>query len=138
MNAFEGYFRTLRLLLPKGQRDDILHELSEEIRSQAAEQEAATGRPLTPDEQAAIISHYGHPLVTAARYRPQRYLVGPIVFPYYWLVLKLAVGLTIAAHAVGAVLLLAGGASFAQMGHSVEATVATVLKELGWLTVLAA
>ena len=31
MDAIDRYFRTLRILLPKHERDDILRELSEEI-----------------------------------------------------------------------------------------------------------
>lgn len=138
MDLFDDYFRTLRIFLPKDQRDDIIRELSEELRSQVADKEAALGRPLRADEQAAIIGQYGHPLLTAARYRPQRYLVGPVLFPYYWLVLKVAIGLVVAGHVIGGIVLLASGASFAEMGEVLEDLVGTLLKVLGWITVLAA
>lgn len=138
MDLFDDYFRTLRIFLPKDQRDDIIRELSEEIRSQVADKEADLGRPLNAGEQAAIIGQYGHPLLTAARYRPQRYLIGPVVFPYYWLVLKVAIGLVVAGHVIGGIVLLAGGASFAEMGEVLEDLVGTLLKVLGWITVLAA
>src|SRR5687768_11813205 len=114
MDLFERYFRTLRIFLPKNQREDIVRELEEEIRSQVIEQEAALGRPLSLDEQAAILRQYGHPLLTAARYRPQRYLIGPVIFPYYWLVLKLTIALVFLGHVIGAGVLVAGGAPFAQ------------------------
>ena len=93
MDVIDRYLRTLRILLPKDQRDDVLRELSEEMQSQVAEKEAALGRRLTAGEQAAIVSSYGHPLLTAARYRPQRHLIGPVVFPYYWIVLRIALAL---------------------------------------------
>ncbi len=99
MDVIEGYFRTLRIFLPKGQRDDIIRELSGEVQSQVAEKAAALGRPLNSAEQASIISQYGHPMLTAARYWPQRYLIGPIVFPYYWIVLKIALALVAVGHA---------------------------------------
>ena len=138
MDLFDRYFRTLRIFLPKDQRDDIIRELSEEIRAQVGEKEAGLGRPLSAEERTAIIGQYGHPLLTAARYRPGRHLIGPIVFPYYWLVLKVIIALVVAGHVIGAVVLLAGGASFGQMGQVFAELVATVLKVLGWITVLAA
>jgi hypothetical protein len=138
MDFFEGYFRTLGMLLPRGEREDILRELSEEIHSQVAEKEARLARPLNPDEKAAILGHYGHPLLTAARYMPQRYLIGPVVFPYYWLLLKITLGLIVMGHTVGAVVLLAGGMPFAQMSEVGAEMAATVLKVVGWITVLAA
>lgn len=81
MEIIDNYFRVLRMFLPKDQRDDIIRELSEEIGAQVADQQAELGRPLNRDEQATVVGQYGHPLLIAARYRPQRYLVGPVVFP---------------------------------------------------------
>ena len=74
--VIDRYLRTLRILLPQDQRDDIIRELSEEIQSQVAEREAALGRRLAAEEQAAIVAQYGHPLLTAARYRPSSGLSG--------------------------------------------------------------
>ncbi len=138
MDIFDRYFRKLRIFLPKDQRDDIIRELSEEVRSQVADKEATLNRPLTAEEQAAILSHYGHPLVTAARYRRTQYLIGPVVFPYYWIIVKLAVGLIVLGHAIGAAVLLASGATWDQMAAVPNDTIATALKALGWITALAA
>ena len=138
MTVIDRYFRTLRLFLPKNQRDDILRELSEEVQAQVADKEAALGRALDADEQAAIVRQYGHPLLTAARYRPQRHLIGPVVFPYFWIALKIALGLVVAGHAIGAVVLLGGGAPPAQLGQVLEHAVATTLKVAGWMTALGA
>ena len=125
MDVIEGYFRALRIFLPKGQRDDIIRELWGEVQSQVAEKAAALGRPLNSAEQASIISQYGHPMLTAARYWPQRYLIGPIVFPYYWIVLKIALALVAIGHVVGAAVLLAGGAPLIQLGQMLEHAVET-------------
>ena len=101
MNLFDNYLRTLRLLLPRDQRDDIVRELSEEIHSQVADKEAVLGRPLNTSEQEAILQQLGHPIAVASRYRPQRYLVGPLVFPYYWLLIKVVVALVVATQLIG-------------------------------------
>lgn len=138
MDVIDRYFRTLRVLLPKDQRDDIIRELSEEIRSQVADREASLGRPLTADEQAAIVGQLGHPLLTAARYRPTRYLIGPIVFPHYWLALKVVIGLMVGGHLIGALVLLSSGAATHTLGSTLGNAIGDILKVIGWLTALAA
>ena len=138
MDVIDRYLRTLRLLLPKDQRDDVIRELSEEMQAQVVEKEAALGRRLTSDEQAAIVSPYGHPLLTAARYRPQRHLIGPVVFPYYWVVLRIALALVATAHLLGAAVLIAGGVSHVPVGQLVENALATALKVAAWVTLLGA
>ena len=135
MDRIDEYLQTLRALLPRDKREDILQELSEEMRSQAAEQEADLGRPLTPTEQAEMLRKYGHPLLTAARYRPQRYLIGPVVFPYYALTLKVILAFVVAGHAIGAVVLLVGGQP---VGPALLDMVGAVLSGVGWFTLLAA
>ena len=137
MDLFDNYFRTLRLFLPRDQREDIVRELSEEVQSQVAEKEAALGRALNASEQEALLRQFGHPLLTASRYRPQRYLVGPILFPYYWLLLKVVVSLIVLTHLIGAVVIVAEGSSPAQLELIGEHMISNVLKALGWITLLA-
>jgi hypothetical protein len=137
MNLFHNYFRTLRLLLPRDQRDDIIRELSEEIHSQVADKEAVLGRPLNPSEQKAILQQLGHPIAVASRYRPQRYLVGPMVFPYYWLLIKVVVALVVVTQVMGTILLIARGGSVLPFSEIIEATISNGLKAVAWLTVLA-
>src|SRR5687767_7201979 len=104
MNLLDHYLAKLRMFLPRLQRNDIVREIAGEIREQLEAREEEFGRPPTTEEQAEVIGRYGHPLLIAARYRPQRYLIGPVVFPYYWLVLKIIVGMTLLGHAIAAVI----------------------------------
>ena len=138
MDLFDHYFRTLRLLLPKNEREDIIRELSEEMHSQVAEKEAALGRALNTAEQGALLSQLGHPLLTAARYRPQRHLVGPILFPYYWLLVKIAIALIIATQVMGLIVLAAKGGPLMQFDVMAESMFSNALKTVGWITLLAA
>jgi hypothetical protein len=96
VNLLERYLQAIKPLLPRKAQDDILRELSENIRCQMEEKEAELGRPLTETEQEEAIKQHGHPVVVAARYRRPQYLIGPTVFPFYWLTLRIA--------AVGAVI----------------------------------
>jgi hypothetical protein len=138
MDLFDHYFRTLRLLLPKNEREDIIRELSEEMHSQVADKEAALGRALNVAEQGALLSQLGHPLLTAARYRPQRHLVGPILFPYYWLLVKIAIALIIATQVMGLIVLAAKGSPLTQFDVMAESMFSNALKTVGWITLLAA
>jgi hypothetical protein len=97
MELLERYLNEVRRYLPEEQQSDIIAEISDAIQSQFEEREGTLGRPLTGDEQAAIIRAYGHPKVVAARYGTPRYLIGPDVFPFYWYTLKLVLIVVLAA-----------------------------------------
>ncbi len=95
MTLIDRYLDTVRDYLPAGRQDDIVRELSEDLHSQKAEREDGLGRSLTVDEQASLLKQYGHPLVLASRYRPQRQLIGPALFPFYLLALKISLGVSL-------------------------------------------
>jgi hypothetical protein len=107
MDLFERYLHAVRGFLPPRQQDDVIRELREDLRSQVEDKEAELGRPLNPDEQEQILKHFGHPWLLASRYQPQRQLVGPALFPFYWLILKVALGVAFIVQAVAAAVLLA-------------------------------
>jgi hypothetical protein len=91
MDLRERYLLAVKFFLPRPEQDDIIQELSDDIRSKIEATEAERGRPLHKTEQLALIKQYGHPALVAGRYGPQRYLIGPAVFPHYWFTLKAAV-----------------------------------------------
>lgn len=91
MKLVERYLHAIAMWLPKDQREDILAELSDDIRARIDDREAELGRPLTKDEVGAVLSAYGAPVMVAGRYLPQRQLIGPAFFPIYAFVLKLVV-----------------------------------------------
>ncbi len=107
MTTLDRYLRSVRFWLPRDQRDDIIAELSEDLHSQIEERERSLGRSLTEAELDTLLKHRGTPMAVAGRYLPQRYLIGPAVFPIYrtiltgWLLFYL-----LPATIVGMVLLL--------------------------------
>ena len=101
MEHLDRYLKAVASCLPAAQRDDIIRELSENIRSQVEDKESELGRPLNETEMEAILKQHGHPLLVAARYREDqrsftfgRQLVGPVLFPFYLKVLAFNLGLT--------------------------------------------
>lgn len=91
MDLIDRYLVAVRRQLPAGLQTDIVQELGDSLRSEAEEQERQAGRPLTADEQAALLRKRGHPWLMANRYLPQQHLIGPALFPYYRQALKIVV-----------------------------------------------
>jgi len=96
MNLLNRYLQAVGRLLPKARREDIIAELRANILSQMEDREEALARPLTDDEQAAILQHHGNPTVIAGRYSERNLglafgvqLIGPELFPIYKRVLLL-------------------------------------------------
>lgn len=90
MDLLERYLQAVKFWLPKKQQSDILAELTEDIQSQIDEMESSLGRPLNKAEMEDVLKKRGRPMLVAMRYRPQRHLIGPEIFPMYWFVLKVA------------------------------------------------
>lgn len=103
MDLTQRYLAAVRRNLPSAKADDIAAELADVLASRREEREEALGRPLSGEEVSALLKDFGHPLVIAARYRPDQHLIGPEVFPFYLYTLKVVL-------AVGAALLVGLGA----------------------------
>jgi hypothetical protein len=120
MNLVDRYLKAVAKALPEAQREDIVRELSEDIRSEMEDKAGELGRPLTESEQQALLKRRGNPLVLAGRYRQDyrtlafgRQLIGPVLFPFYVRVLSFNLGLTFA---VIAIIFIALGVSGQKVG----------------------
>ena len=89
MELLDRYLKAVKFWLPSEQRQDIIAELSEDLRGQMEDKESDLGRPLNHAEVDAILKKVGPPMLVAQRYLPPRYLIGPALFPMYWFVLRL-------------------------------------------------
>jgi hypothetical protein len=108
--TLDRYLKDVRTFLPAEQADDIVNELSENLRAQFEDREAELGRPLTDAELEEILNAHGKPLMVAARYRNEeqsftfgRKLIGPALFPSYLQVLSITFSITLAVIFIGAV-----------------------------------
>lgn len=114
MELLDRYLQAIKSLLPKGQQDDIIQELSDAILSQMEDREAELGRPLTEAEQETILKRHGTPMEVAGRYQTDqrsvafgRQLIGPVLFPLYIKILALNLEIAIVV-CVGAAITYAG------------------------------
>ncbi len=107
MELLDRYLQAIEFWLPKRQRQDIIAELSEDLLSQIEEKETELGRKLKDAEVEAILKRCGAPLEVASRYRPQQYLIGPMLFPIYRFVLAiLLIGCVVPRYLIWLVFLL--------------------------------
>ena len=88
MQILDRYLQAIKFWLPNSQHD-IVAELRDDIRSQVEEQETSWGRSLNESEWEGLLKQRGRPLLVAEKYLPQRSLIGPVLFPAYWFVLKI-------------------------------------------------
>jgi hypothetical protein len=116
MQLLDRYLKAIRSYLPAGQKDDIIRELSEDIRSRMEEKESELGRPLAEADVEALLKSYGHPLLVAGRYRQDdhtvafgKQLIGPVLFPFYTKVLTFNLGITSAVLVFVFAVLIASG-----------------------------
>ncbi|MDB5691137.1 MAG: hypothetical protein JWO81_200 [Alphaproteobacteria bacterium] len=93
MNLVDRYVASIRRNLPGDRAEDIAAELRDLLASRIEDREAALDRPLNGDETKAVLRDFGHPLVVAARYRKQQWLIGPDVFPFYLSVLRIVLAI---------------------------------------------
>jgi len=100
METVDRYLKAVAKALPESQREDIIRELSEDIRSEMEDKQDELGRPLTEAEQKALLKQRGNPLLLAGRYHQDNRrvafgweLIGPVLYPFYIKVLSFNLGL---------------------------------------------
>jgi len=136
MDLLDRYLQAVRIYLPKGQQDDIIKELGENLREQIEDKEAGLGRPVNEDELVAILKQHGLPLLVAGRYRQPRYLIGPTLFPQYWLVMKIILAIVAFSYGVAAAVMLAESNPIGQVLAAVFSFAGAVLPIFAWVTIV--
>jgi hypothetical protein len=122
MTLTDRYLAAIGRNLPKDQADDIVAELRDLVLTRREAKEEAIGRPLGRAEEDALLKDIGHPLVVAARYGRQQYLIGPEIYPFFAYTLKLVLIIVGAALVtVGVVSVLAGGDASHVLGQTIGA-----------------
>jgi hypothetical protein len=91
MELIERYLQAVKKYLPWKRQDDIVAELRANMESQLEDKESELGRPLSQGELEDWLRVLGSPMLVASRYQPQQSLIGPVLFPVYLYVLRIAV-----------------------------------------------
>jgi hypothetical protein len=138
----DRYLTAVKFWLPKSQRDDIAAELAANLQSEIDDRAEALGRPLEDAELAALLKQHGPPILVASRYRGEqrtvsfgRQLIGPIVFPFYWIALKVSLLLLLVPGFISAVFLQGDGRTISEfvraLGHVVRLSLPALLVVTG-------
>ena len=136
MDLIDRYLHAVGDYLTGASREDIVRELGDDIRARAADREEELRRPLTVDDQADLLKPFGHPLLLAAKYRPTQHLVSPVMFPFYWLGLKISIAIAIAVQLVTALAMVATGTPGAQViGRLASFPFTGLVTLFGWITI---
>jgi hypothetical protein len=90
MDLLERYLHAVGQYLAADTREDTLAELRVNLLAEMDARAEEPERPLTEGEIATILRTHGRPILVAARYMPQRYLIGPAVYPFYLFTLRKA------------------------------------------------
>jgi hypothetical protein len=88
MELLNRYLQAVRFWLPRQQRNDIIRELSEDLRSQFEDKEAELGRPLDEADTAEILKKSGHPMLVGTRFRTDQDVPALPLLQLYKVVLK--------------------------------------------------
>lgn len=136
MELVKRYVSTVRFFLPVDRKEDIGRELEANLQEHVADREAELGRPLTVQEEAELVQGFGHPYLVAMRYRPQRHLIGPLVWPAYWLAVRIALAITFVVYAFGVGALVVAGKPAGEIVRALGGYFSGALPAFGWVTLL--
>lgn len=125
-DLLDRYLQAIGDHLPAATRADVLAELRANLQAQLDDRSEELNRPLTETEVAAILKEHGRPIVVAARYLPQQYLIGPAIFPYYLMTLRKAAPFAL-------IIIFLANCSNILFVHTLPELIAGILRALGQL-----
>ena len=124
MNLVQRYAFAVGKHLPAKQRPDIQAEIQSMIQDMLDERSRQSGRPVDEPMINAVLKELGDPEKLAASYLPERYLIGPKLYPTFILILRIVAIVLSTLAVVGLGIRIAGG------DLSPQSVVRTVLDSL--------
>ena len=96
MNLIDKYVAEVGKHLPllKG-REDIEQELKSTLEDMLEDKAEQTGRPRDEALEIELLKEYGSPQKIASTYNPHPYLIGPRMFPFFLMVLKIVLAVVV-------------------------------------------
>jgi hypothetical protein len=96
MNLLDKYISEIGKKLPHRNRLDLQTEIRSTIEDMLDDRAQQTGRPIDDDMIDDVLSEYGSPAKVAAAYHPTHYLIGPQLYPFFVMVVKIVLGVLFA------------------------------------------
>lgn len=89
MNLIDRYVREIGRQLPQKTRTDIEKEIRSALEDMLEDRSKTEGRAVDEEMTIAALKEYGNPETVAASYLPEQVLIGPQLYPIFWLVTKI-------------------------------------------------
>lgn len=96
MDLIDSYVKEVGQYLPQETRAEITEDLYEAVLEEVFELADAADRSPSLADQQTVLSRFGHPFKVAGRYLPQRYLIGPELYPQLLRTLKIVLSIAVA------------------------------------------
>ncbi|MBI5933660.1 MAG: hypothetical protein HY867_08120 [Chloroflexi bacterium] len=109
MNLIDRYVREIGRQLPQKTRADIEKEIRSAVEDMLEDRSKKDGRAIDEEMTIAVLKEYGNPDTVAASYLPEQYLIGPQLFPIFWLVTKIVFAVLTTLAVIGLGFALFGG-----------------------------
>jgi hypothetical protein len=104
MNLLDKYMEQVGTRLPRKNRLDLQAEIRSTIEDMLEDRSQQSGRPVDDALIGEVLTEYGSPEKVAAGYKPTRYLIGPRLYPFFIMVVKIVFTVLIALAGVGALI----------------------------------
>jgi hypothetical protein len=96
MNLIDRYIQHVGNHLPEKSREDLKREIRSLVEDTLEDRSRELGRPIDEAMTVDVLKEFGRPEKMAASYTPERYLIGPRLFPTFWLVVKIVTSVMLA------------------------------------------
>lgn len=107
MNLIERYVHEIGRRLPQKSRADIEKEIRSALEDMLEDRSKTEKRPINEEMTVQVLKEYGKPEKVAASYLPERYLIGPQLFPTFWMIVKIVFAVLTSLALVGLAIRLA-------------------------------
>ena len=124
-NLIDRYIAEVGKNLPGTMRSDIEAELRSTIQDNLDDRSKSAGRSVDEDMIVTVLKEFGSPEKVAASYLPEKYLIGPRLYPLFTLVLRIVVAVLVV------LALVRLGVDVGRSGATAEIITNSVLKNLG-------
>ncbi len=124
MNLMDIYVSEIGRRLPPKMRADLEAEIHSALEDMLEERSKKAGRPVDDEMVFDVLKEYGDPEKVAASYLPERYLIGPSLFPIFLILVKVILWVT------GGLALAGLGISLGQSAANFQAGFEITIKAL--------
>lgn len=137
MTIIDRYVNEIGTHLPEKQRADIQKEIKSMIDDMLAEKCRAAGSVIDHKLTLEVLKELGKPEKVAASYFPPRYLIGPQLYPIFWLVLKISlIVVLIVMILILAVRIAIGDLNtWSEIGVNISTVINVLVGTAGWVVI---